>query len=136
MKGYLAQQKGYGEAEALLMRKHPENFNSLGGSLWRGRIYASSKFGLLLRPAFIYRGLFGSAGFQGLYAAQPAVALMRTASLEYHLLIELPLWLLSALFPYFLPLAVAATLLPVAVCAAAGMQAEVPKHRSGRGRGR
>src|SRR5258707_796130 len=31
---YLGQQSGYGEAEALLVRKHPEYFNSFGGSLW------------------------------------------------------------------------------------------------------
>ena len=40
---YLRQQRGYGEAEALLVRKHPECFNSFGGSLWRGRIYTTSK---------------------------------------------------------------------------------------------
>ena len=33
---YLRQQRGYGEAEALLVRKHPECFNSFGGSLWQG----------------------------------------------------------------------------------------------------
>ena len=42
---YLKQQLGYGEAEALLVRKHPEYFNSLGGSLWRGRIYAPARIG-------------------------------------------------------------------------------------------
>ena len=35
---YLKQQRGYGEAEALLVRKHPEYFNSFGGSIWRGQI--------------------------------------------------------------------------------------------------
>ena len=34
---YLRQQRGYGEAEALLVRKHPECFNSWGASIWRGR---------------------------------------------------------------------------------------------------
>ena len=48
----------------MLVRKHPEYFNSLGGSIWRGRIYTASKFGVLLRAPIIYRGLFGSAGFQ------------------------------------------------------------------------
>jgi GT2 family glycosyltransferase len=37
---YLKQQRGYGEAEALLVRKHPEYFNAFGNSMWRGRIYA------------------------------------------------------------------------------------------------
>ena len=61
---YLKQQQGYGEAEALLVRKHPENFNSLGGGIWRGRIYTSAKFGVEVQPPVIYHGLFGSAGFQ------------------------------------------------------------------------
>ena len=45
VRAYLKQQGGYGEAEALLVRKHPEYFNYLGGSTWRGRIYTASKFG-------------------------------------------------------------------------------------------
>jgi GT2 family glycosyltransferase len=46
---YLKQQQGYGEAEAALVRKHPENFNSFGCGLWRGRIYTASKFGVRQR---------------------------------------------------------------------------------------
>ena len=38
---YLKQQSGYGEAESLLVRKHPEYFNLLGGSMWHGRISRS-----------------------------------------------------------------------------------------------
>src|SRR5262249_45760248 len=51
---YLTQQAGYGEAEALLVRKHPEYFNFLGGSIWGGRIYSTSKLGVFFRPAMIY----------------------------------------------------------------------------------
>jgi GT2 family glycosyltransferase len=47
LKAYLKQQAGYGEAEALLIRKHPEHYNAFGGGIWRGRIYASSFSGLL-----------------------------------------------------------------------------------------
>ena len=36
---YLRQQSGYGEAEAMLVRRHPEYFNLFGGSVWQGRIY-------------------------------------------------------------------------------------------------
>src|SRR3712207_8541621 len=39
VKAYLKQQRGYGEAEALLKFKHPDHFNVLGASHWRGRIY-------------------------------------------------------------------------------------------------
>jgi len=124
---YLRQQHGYGEAEALLVRKHPEYFNSFGGSIWRGRIYTPSKFGVLLRPSIIYRGLFGSAGFQALYAAQPALSLMLCTSLEYHVLVTLPLWMLSVIWPVLLPLALTSLSVSLAVCGAAGAQATVPK---------
>jgi len=126
---YLKQQHGYGEAEALLVRKHPEYFNSIGGSLWRGRIYTSSKFGVLLRPAIIYRGLFGSAGFQSLYASEPAITLMLCTTLEYHVLVTLPLWILSGIFPHVLPLAMTSLVASFAVCAIAASQAALPKSK-------
>jgi GT2 family glycosyltransferase len=127
---YLKQQHGYGEAEALLVRKHPEYFNFFGGSIWRGRIYTASKFGVLLRPPIIYRGRFGSAGFQFLYASQPALTLMLCTILEYHLLVTLPLWVLSVLFHPLLPLAITSMLVSAGVCAAAGVQAALPKKKT------
>ena len=123
---YLNQQHGYGEAETMLARKHPECFNSVGASLWRGRIYTSSKFGILIRPSMIYRGLFGGGGFQTLYASQPASTLMLCTSLEYHVTIVLPLWVLSVIFPHLLPLAITSLVLPIAICAVAGAQATLP----------
>jgi hypothetical protein len=126
---YLKQQHGYGEAEALLVRKHPEYFNSIGGSIWRGRIYTASKFGVLLRPSIIYRGLFGSAGFQSLYAPEPAITLMLCTTLEYHVLVTLPLWIVSGIFHYVLPLAVTSIGVSLAVCAAAASQAALPKSK-------
>jgi len=124
---YLRQQHGYGEAEALLVRKHPEYFNSFGGSIWRGRIYTASKFGVLLRPSIIYRGLVGSAGFQALYAPKPALSLMLCTSLEYHVLVTLPLWILSVIWPALVPVAVTSLSISILVCAAAGAQATLPK---------
>jgi glycosyltransferase involved in cell wall biosynthesis len=132
IRDYLKQQHGYGGAEALLVRKHPECFNAFGGSIWRGRIYASAKFGVSLRPSIIYRGLFGSAGFQLLYASEPAVTLMLCTTLEYHAFLTLPLWVLSAVFIYLLPLAIASLLVSVAVCAAAAAQASLPKAKTRR----
>ncbi len=126
---YLKQQRGYGEAEALLVRKHPEYFNSFGGSVWRGRIYGASQFGVLMRRPIIYRGLFGSAGFQSLYASEPALSLMLCTAPEYHLLVTLPLWVLSVSFYYLFPVAVTSLLLSLGVCAAAGAQAVLPKKR-------
>ena len=46
VKAYLKQQRGYGEAEALLKYKHPEHFNTLGASHWRGKIYGSDDVGI------------------------------------------------------------------------------------------
>ncbi len=127
---YLKQQYGYGEAEALLVRKHPEYFNSIGGSIWRGRIYTPSKFGVLLRPSMIYRGLFGGADFQTLYAPEPALTLMRCTTLEYHVLVTLPLWILSVTLHQLLPLAVASLAISLGMCVAAGAQAALPKART------
>jgi len=127
---YLKQQQGYGEAEALLVRKHPENFNSFGGGVWRGRIYAPAKFGVEVGHPVIYHGRFGSAGFQKLYTAGPATTLLLCTTLEYHLFVLLPLWVLGVTFPYLLPVAVVSVLIPLGLCAAAGAQATLPKNRT------
>ena len=126
---YLKQQHGYGQAEALLVGKHPEYFNSFGGSIWHGRIYTASNFGVLVRPPIIYRGPFASAGFQSLYTSGPAFTLMLCTNLEYHLTVTLPLWILSITFHHLLPLAITSLLISVAVCAAAGAQAALPRKR-------
>jgi hypothetical protein len=98
--------------------------------LWHGRIYATSRLGVLLRPPIIYRGLFGSAGFQSLYASAPALDLMFCTSLEFHALVTLPLWVLSAIFHIVLPLAITSLLITLGVCAAAGAQAGLPKNKT------
>jgi len=127
---YLKQQHGYGKAEALLVHKHPEYFNWFGGSIWRGRIYAASQVALLLRPSIIYHGLFGSAGFQSLYASTPAFSLMLFTTIEYHVLVSLPLWVLSLYFPPLLPVAITSSAVPVAVCVTAAAQAALPKGKT------
>ncbi|HLX70693.1 MAG TPA: glycosyltransferase [Verrucomicrobiae bacterium] len=126
---YLKQQRGYGEAEAMLVRKHPENFNTFGGGIWQGRIYAPSKFGVELRAPVIYHGLFGSAGFQKIYVSEPVTTLMLCTSLEYYLFVVLPFWVLSGLFHHLFPVAIATLLLPLAVCGLAGAQAILPKNK-------
>ncbi|MCU0770440.1 MAG: glycosyltransferase [Verrucomicrobia bacterium] len=126
---YLGQQQGYGEAEALLVRKHPEYFNRFGGGLWRGRIYGTSKLGVLMRRSIIYRGTFGSGWFQTLYASEPAGTLMLCTSIEHYILVCLPLWVLSANWSGLLPLAIAALALPLTLCALAGAQATLPQDK-------
>jgi glycosyltransferase involved in cell wall biosynthesis len=39
VRAYLRQQKGYGEAEALLEKKWPQKYNSAGHLSWLGRVY-------------------------------------------------------------------------------------------------
>ena len=129
VRAYLAQQTGYGHAEALLVRKHPEYFNALGGSIWRGRIYGTGAAGFRLQRTVIYRGLFGSAGFQSLYASESSSAILFFTTLEYHVLVTLPLWILSFTFKPLLPLAVTSLLCSLIVCGASGAQARVPRRK-------
>jgi len=111
------------------VRKHPEYFNSLGGGVWRGRIYTAGRFGLVLGRSVIYHGVFGTGLFQTLYAAEPSWALMLLTSFEYHVLITVPLLVLSVPFHFLLPIALTSLLLSLAVCAAAAWQAELPKDK-------
>jgi glycosyltransferase involved in cell wall biosynthesis len=129
VQAYLKQQQGYGEAEALLIRKHPEYFNSVGGSIWHGRIYTSSKFGIETSKPIIYHGVFGSGFFQTLYTPTPTMALMMATSLEYHVLVTVPLLVLSVPFRDLLSLGVASALISIATCIVAGFQAEIPKNK-------
>ena len=126
---YLKQQSGYGEAEALLSHKHPEYFNAFGVGIWRGRIYGSSKYGVIVQRPVIYHGLFGSGFFQKLYTPEPAHMLMLLTSLEYHGLITGPLLILSFPFPFLLPVGIASAALSLAVCVVAAAQATVPRKK-------
>ncbi|HYV30128.1 MAG TPA: glycosyltransferase family 2 protein, partial [Candidatus Binatia bacterium] len=129
VKAYLQQQNGYGEAEALLARKHPEYFNTVGSGVWRGRIYSSSKHGVVLQRSIIYHGTFGSGFFQTLYSPAPSFPLMLCTSLEYYALVTLPLALLSWVFPLLASLAATSLILSLGVCLAAALQAEFPPNR-------
>lgn len=126
---YLRQQRGYGEAEAMLVHRHPEYFNWYGSSQWQGRIYSPAKFGVVTKSRMIYHGAFGSGFFQTLYTAAPAFGLMLVTTLEYHVLIVLPLIVLSVVLPSLLPLPITAILVPLLVCAAAAAQADIPTRR-------
>ncbi|HYG33471.1 MAG TPA: glycosyltransferase [Clostridia bacterium] len=129
VRAYLRQQNGYGEAEALLSRKHPQYFNALGGSRWAGRIYAASKSGLILQRSIIYHGLFGSGFFQRLYTPNPSYVLMLCTSVEYHTIVTVPLVAVSLLWPWAWPLALASLALSVGVCGLASLQAALPRKK-------
>lgn len=126
---YLKQQAGYGEAEALLARKHPEYFNPLGGSIWRGRIYGQSRVGPTVARPVIYHGLFGSGFFQKLYTPAPAYGIMFCTSLEYHVLVTAPLLAVAISIPALLPLFLASVAMTLGVCIAAAAQAELPRRK-------
>lgn len=129
VRAYLKQQHGYGEAEALLVRKHPEYFNTFGSSMWRGRIYTASKCGVIVRAPIVYHGVFGSSWFQTLYAAQPVGLLSFFSSLEYDVVLTMPLLVLSMHFPWLLPLAITSLGLSLGVCVASGLQAQLPRNK-------
>jgi len=129
VRAYLKQQRGYGEAEALLVRRHPEYFNSFGGSIWHGRIYTAAHIGVSVRRPMIYHGFFGSAFFQSIYAPPPNMALMLLTSLEYHVLVTLPLAVLSVTFNFLWPMAATSALVSVLFSVAAAAQADLPRKR-------
>lgn len=127
VRAYLKQQHGYGEAEAMLVRKHPEYFNSLGNSIWQGRIYTPAKLGIVTRSPVIYHGVFGSAFFQSIYTSEASLALMLLTSLEFHILVTLPLFVLGGVFDHLMPLGWTALLTSLGMCITAAVQADVPK---------
>jgi GT2 family glycosyltransferase len=126
VRDYLKQQYGYGEAESLLVRRHPEYFNWFGGSQWQGRIYSPAKIGVALRGPIIYHGSFATAFFQTLYTPPPSLGLMLVNTLEYHILISIPLVVLSIIFHPFIMTAVVAFLIPIFVSTIAAAQSDLP----------
>ena len=130
VRAYLRQQNGYGEAEALLMRKHPQYFNSSGRSRWAGRIYSTSKAGAILERSIIYHGLFGSAFFQHLYTPSPSHFWMMVTSLEFHALVTGPLLVLSLAWHWAWPLPAVSALLSLSLCVIAAAQADLPKAKA------
>lgn len=63
---YFRQQFGYGKAEALLMRDHPDKFRRGGGARWHGRVYAGGAM-CADEGSVIYHGSMGSAAYQQVY---------------------------------------------------------------------
>jgi glycosyltransferase involved in cell wall biosynthesis len=123
---YLKQQRGYGIAESLLRRKHPEYFNSLGGMRWRGRIYSPSKIAGFFGKFVIYHGTFGSALFQTLYTPEPSGLLTVLTSLEWHVLFTVGAFLLATVWPALWPLPVLTVLASLAMATAAAARVELP----------
>jgi glycosyltransferase involved in cell wall biosynthesis/exo-beta-1,3-glucanase (GH17 family) len=128
IKAYLKQQRGYGEAEALLKYKHPDRFNTLGASHWRGKIYGGDSIGVRVGADVIYHGVFGTGLFQTIYRRPASLLAMMMMSIEWHLLGIF----ITILGLAWLPLLVVAGLMfiaPVILALVAAWQAPMPRHR-------
>ncbi len=117
VRGYLRQQRGYGRAEALLERKHPEKYCATGHVAWAGRLYgngsAQHRGGWRWR---VYYGGWGTASYQPLYG--PRRGLLESLPLmpEWYLVIGL-LAVLSATSIGWGPALVALPALVIALAA-------------------
>ena len=83
VQAYLNQQRGYGEAEALLKYKHPDHFNALGASHWKGRIYGGD-MGVHIGTDVIYHGIWGTGLFQTIYRRPSSLVAAMLMSIEWH----------------------------------------------------
>lgn len=107
VRAYLGQQRGYGKAEALLERKHPERYSAIGHVDWAGRLYgngaAQHRGGWRWR---VYYGGWGTAFYQSLYG--PRRGLLESLPLmpEWYLAIVV-LGLVSVAGVFWEPLLVA-----------------------------
>jgi O-antigen biosynthesis protein len=135
VKAYLKQQRGYGTAEALLKYKHPDHFNTLGASFWRGKIYGGEDIGVRFGSDVIYHGVFGTGLFQTIYRKPASMIAAMMMSIEWHLLYAF-VFILSLAFatlglhnPVFW-LGVIMAITPFALAIAAAWQAPAPKHQS------
>jgi glycosyltransferase involved in cell wall biosynthesis len=128
VQAYLKQQRGYGEAEALLKFKHPDHFNTLGASSWRGRIYGGDRLGVRLGRDVIYHGIFGTGLFQTIYRRQASLVAAMMMSLEWHLLSAF-VALLGMAFNPFLWIALMMFAVPVVLASVAAIQAPMPRHK-------
>jgi GT2 family glycosyltransferase len=117
IRAYLAQQRGYGEAEGLLERKWPQKYSPAGHPVWTGRLYGNGSAQYHGQRRWrVYYGVWGTNLFQSIY--QPADRFLSALPLmpEYYLLLAALLGLsLSGLL--WTPLLAAVPLLGLAVAA-------------------
>jgi GT2 family glycosyltransferase len=119
LRTYLKQQLGYGKAEALLERKWPQKYNTIGHINWDGRIYGNAATKSVgWRKWRVYYGTWGSAPFQLLYGHRSTFLQSLPLTPEWYM-VNIALLLLSALGlawkPLFIaiPLFVVSTSLPL-----------------------
>ncbi|SDT89280.1 Glycosyltransferase, GT2 family [Verrucomicrobium sp. GAS474] len=94
---YFGQQRGYGEAEAMLRYKHLNYFGSTGSAIWHGRVYTQVRLDPFFSQPLVYHGIFGTGFFQCVYPKGENPYLGLFGSLEWVsfstliLLLSLPL---------------------------------------------
>ncbi|HEY2143839.1 MAG TPA: glycosyltransferase [Candidatus Udaeobacter sp.] len=84
---YWQQQRGYGNAEALLDSKWPQRYNSVGHHTLKGRIYGKGFEHILRGRASIYHGIWGQAPFQFLYERYGGTLVSLPTMPEWYLII-------------------------------------------------
>ncbi|MSO89180.1 MAG: glycosyltransferase [Rhodospirillaceae bacterium] len=85
LSGYIGQQRGYGKAEAMVYKKHPQRFNAFGQASWAGRIYGDMFSAITPGKPAIYGGIFGSAPFQSLYERPTPLLWFLPLTLEWNI---------------------------------------------------
>jgi hypothetical protein len=116
VRAYWKQQRGYGEAEALLERKWPEKYNAAGHHGWAGRIYGRGVAPVLGPGGRVHHGVWGSAPFQSVYQPAPGTLWSLPLMPEWYLVVGM-LAVLSALGALWTPLLLALPLLVLAAAA-------------------
>jgi len=99
VRAFLRQQKGYGRSEAMLLFKHPERFNRMGCSRWRGIIYGEGAVGLPTAEPLVFHGRYGSGLFQTIYHRNDYSAWAYFTLLEWHTLAAFALLMSYAFAP-------------------------------------
>ena len=122
---YFKQQKGYGQAEAMVHFKHPQRFNRAGNPSFNGVVYGDGTLGLPVVPPRIYHGRFGSAAFQTIYREQVYGLRVWVTSLEWHAA-ALFLLMLGLLNPWWI--AAPAVMWSITLCSVTktGIEAALP----------
>ncbi len=65
VRAFLRQQTGYGNAEKILMEKHPHRFKPNGEARWEGFVYGGGSV-RAAGDSIIYYGSMGQAGYQSI----------------------------------------------------------------------
>lgn len=81
VRAYFGQQKGYAQAESILMMLHPERFSDSGSARWSGVIYQDCR---KRSDGSVYYGITGDAPFQRIYSGGAAGAFHLVTSFRWY----------------------------------------------------